>query len=85
MATSQNCIQGSIYEKIISLSPQSRSYIDQGSITTMLSNDARNIAQSFGWFHYVLVVPVQLIAYTVLIILELSWVGIFIPLLIVII
>lgn len=75
----RNIVTGAIYEKIIKLSVESRSYVDSGKITTALSTDRVRTVIVYGYAGFFIVIPCQVIAYTVIVIIELSWVGVLVP------
>ena len=73
-----------IAEKISNLPPGARKYISTAKITNFLTSDIRSVQGCAMTIHQMVITPVLIIIYTVMIIYATKWVGLFVPLILII-
>jgi ATP-binding cassette subfamily C (CFTR/MRP) protein 1 len=76
----QNDMRGLIFEKILHLKPEARAFLDNGRVTTIITADNMTALGLIGHLRSLIICPIQMVMYTVVIIIQLSWIGALVPL-----
>ena len=74
-----------IVNKSLNMPPGVQNFIDIGGLSTLLTSDAKNLSMSIMIRGHIYLGPILLVVYTALLWLQISWVSIFAPIIIVLI
>lgn len=76
----QNDMRGLVFEKILHLKPEARAFLDNGRVTTIITADNMTVLGLISDLSSFIICPIQMVVYTVVIIVQLSWIGALVPL-----
>ena len=74
-----NVMRGMVFDKVRMTPPAARKHINVGKISNFLTSDTQKIQMSALLMHQLISCPFVIFLYSILCIVELNWVGIFIP------
>lgn len=74
-----NCMFGVVYDKIFRVAPEAKYFINQGKITTILTEDISNVSGIYSSIFTIIITPIQLVTYSCMIIYELKWIAAIVP------
>ena len=75
-----NSVRGMIFDKVRNTPPAARKFINVGKISNFLTADTTKIQISATLMHQLVSCPFVILLYSIICIVELNWVGLFIPL-----
>jgi ATP-binding cassette subfamily C (CFTR/MRP) protein 1 len=80
MGRLQNDMRGLCFDKILHLKPEARAFLDNGRVTTIITADNATVLALIGTLLSFIICPIQMVMYTVIIIIQLNWIGALVPL-----
>ena len=80
-----NAVRGMIFDKVRNTPPAARKHVNVGKISNFLTADIQKIQTCAILMHHLISCPFVIILYSIICVVELSWVGLFVPIILAIV